>query len=205
MSKRHAAKYKLDRSMGENLWGRPKSPVNQRSYGPGQHGQRRKSKVSDFGLQLKAKQKLRGYYGNITEKQFRGIYQAASRKKGNTAEALISLLESRLDAIVYRAKFVPTVWAARQFVNHGHVSVNGRRTNIASFRCKPGDVVEVRERSRNMALVLEAQQSQERDIPDYIEVGERGFSVRFVRLPELAEVPYPVKMEPNLVVEYYAS
>ena len=205
MSKRSSAKHKLDRRMGENIWGRPKSPINQRSYRPGQHGQRRKSKVSDFGLQLKAKQKLRGYYGNITEKQFRGIYQAASRKKGNTAEALISLLESRLDAIVYRAKFVPTVWAARQFVNHGHVSVNGRRTNIASFRCKPGDVVEVRERSRNMALVLEAQQSQERDIPDYIEVGERGFSVRFVRLPELAEVPYPVKMEPNLVVEFYAS
>jgi small subunit ribosomal protein S4 len=205
MSKRHSAKYKLDRSMGENLWGRPKSPVNQRSYGPGQHGQRRKSKISDFGLQLRAKQKLKGYYGNITEKQFRRIYDDASRKKGNTAESLISLLESRLDAIVYRAKFVPTVWAARQFVNHGHVSVNGRRTNIASFRCKPGDVVEIRERSRNMALVLEAQQSQERDIPDYLEIGDRGFSVRFVRAPELAEVPYPVKMEPNLVVEYYAS
>ncbi|MBS0294849.1 MAG: 30S ribosomal protein S4 [Proteobacteria bacterium] len=205
MSKRHSAKYKLDRTMGENLWGRPKSPVNQRSYGPGQHGQRRKQKVSDFGLQLRAKQKLKGYYGNITEKQFVRTYVEASRRKGNTSENLIALLESRLDAIVYRAKFVPTVWASRQFVNHGHVLVNGKRVNIASYRCKPGDVIEVRERSRNMALVLEAQQSQERDIPDYIEQGERGFQVRFVRAPDLAEVPYPVKMEPNLVVEYYAS
>jgi len=205
MSKRHSAKYKLDRSMGENLWGRPKSPVNQRAYGPGQHGQRRKSKVSDFGLQLKAKQKLKGYYANITEKQFRRTYDEAARRKGNTSENLIGLLESRLDAIVYRAKFVPTPFAARQFVNHGHVNVNGRRVNIASYRVKPGDVVEVRERARNMALVLEAQQSQERDLPDYLELGDRGFSVRYIRVPELAEVPYPVKMEPNLVVEFYSS
>jgi small subunit ribosomal protein S4 len=205
MSKRHSAKYKLDRTMGENLWGRPKSPVNQRSYGPGQHGQRRKSKVSDFGLQLRAKQKLKGYYANITEKQFVRIYTEASRRKGNTAEHLISLLESRLDAIVYRSKFVPTPWAARQFVNHGHVLVNGKRVNIASYRCKAGDVVEVRERSRNMALVLEALQSGERDIPDYIEVDPKAMTARFVRAPELAEVPYPVKMEPSLVVEYYAS
>ncbi len=205
MSKRHSAKYKLDRAMGENLWGRPKSPVNQRAYGPGQHGQRRKSKVSDFGLQLKAKQKLKGYYANITEKQFRRTYDEAARRKGNTSENLIGLLESRLDAVVYRAKFVPTPWAARQFVNHGHVNVNGRRVNIASYRCKPGDVIEVRERARNMALVLEAQQSSERDIPDYVELGDRGFSARYVRVPELADVPYPVKMEPNLVVEFYSS
>ena len=205
MSKRHSAKYKIDRRMGENLWGRPKSPVNDRQYGPGQHGQRRKGKVSDFGLQLRAKQKLKGYYANLTEKQFRKTYDEAARRKGNTSENLISLLESRLDAIVYRAKFVPTPFAARQFVNHGHVLVNGRRVTIPSFRCRPGDVVEVRERSRNMALVLESLQSQERDIPDYIEIGDRGMSARFVRAPELAEVPYPVKMEPNLVVEFYAS
>ena len=205
MSKRHSAKYKLDRRMGENLWGRPKSPVNQRAYGPGQHGQRRKSKVSDFGLQLRAKQKLKGYYGNITEKQFQRTYEEAARRKGNTSENLISLLESRLDAVVYRAKFVPTPFAARQFVNHGHVLVNGKRVNIASYRVKPEDVVSVRERSRNMALVLEAAQSAERDTPDYLEVDAKGLSVRFVRAPELAEVPYAVKMEPNLVVEYYAS
>jgi len=205
MSKRHSAKYKLDRAMGENLWGRAKSPVNKRSYGPGQHGQRRKSKVSDFGLQLKAKQKLKGYYGNLTEKQFRRTYDEAARRKGNTSENLIGLLESRLDAIVYRAKFVPTPWAARQFVNHGHVTVNGKKVNIASYRVKPGDVIEVKEKSRSMALVLESQQSSERDVPDYLELGDRGFSVRYVRLPDLAEVPYPVKMEPNLVVEYYAS
>ena len=205
MTKRHTAKYKLDRRMGENIWGRPKSPINSRSYGPGQHGQRRKSKVSDFGLQLRAKQKLKGYYGNLTEKQFARTYEDAARKKGNTAETLVGLLESRLDAIVYRAKFVPTVFAARQFVNHGHVLVNGKRVNIASYRVKPGDVVSVRERSRNMALLLEAIQSGERDVPDYIELDTKGLSAKYIRLPELAEVPYPVKMEPNLIVEFYAS
>jgi small subunit ribosomal protein S4 len=205
MSKRHSAKYKLDRRMGENIWGRPKSPINKRQYGPGQHGQRRKSKVSDFGLQLRAKQKLKGYYGNLTEKQFRKTYDEAARRKGNTSENLISLLEARLDAIVYRAKFVPTPFAARQFVNHGHVLVNGKRVNIASYRCSPGDVIEVRERSRNMALVLEALQSGERETPDYLDVDAKHQSVKFVRAPELAEVPYPVKMEPNLVVEFYAS
>ena len=205
MSKRHSAKYKIDRRLGENIWGRPKSPVNQRQYGPGQHGQRRKSKVSDFGLQLRAKQKLKGYYGNLTEKQFSRTYDEAARRKGNTSENLIGLLESRLDAIIYRSKFVPTPFAARQFVNHGHVLVNGKRVNIASYRCKPEDVISVRERSRNMALVLEALQSGERDVPDYLELDARHMSVRYIRQPELAEVPYPVKMEPNLVVEYYAS
>ena len=191
--------------MGENIWGRPKSPVNTRSYGPGQHGQRRKSKVSDFGLQLRAKQKLKGYYGNLTEKQFSRTYQEAARRKGNSSENLIALLESRLDAVVYRAKFTPTVFSARQFVNHGHVQVNGKRVNIASYRVKPGEVVTVRERSRNMALVLEALQLSERDTPDYLEVDPKGMSAKFIRMPELAEVPYPVKMEPNLVVEFYAS
>ncbi|MFZ0267084.1 30S ribosomal protein S4 [Caulobacter sp.] len=205
MSKRHSAKYKIDRRMGENLWGRPKSPVNQRSYGPGQHGQRRKQKVSDFGLQLRAKQKLKGYYGNLTEKQFSRTYEEAARRKGNTAENLVGLLESRLDAIVYRAKFVPTVFAARQFVNHGHVTVNGKRVNIASYRVKIGDVVAVREKSRNMALVLEAVASAERDFCEYITVDAKGLSATYVRVPELSEVPYPVKMEPNLVVEFYAS
>jgi small subunit ribosomal protein S4 len=205
MSKRQSAKYKIDRRMGENLWGRPKSPINARAYGPGQHGQRRKSKISDFGLQLRAKQKLKGYYGNLTEKQFSRTYQAAARRKGNTAEALIALLESRLDAVVYRAKFTPTPFAARQFVNHGHVLVNGKRVNIPSYRVKVGDVVQVRERSRNMALVLEALQLAERETPDYLEVDPKAMTAKFVRAPELAEVPYPVKMEPNLVVEFYAS
>jgi len=191
--------------MGENIWGRPKSPINQRSYGPGQHGQRRKSKVSDFGLQLRAKQKLKGYYGNLTEKQFSRTYEEAARRKGNSSENLIALLESRLDAVVYRAKFTPTVFSARQFVNHGHVQVNGQRVNIASYRVKPGDVVQVRERSRNMALVLEALQLAERDTPDYLEVDAKAMTAKFIRLPDLAEVPYPVKMEPNLVVEFYAS
>ncbi|MBI1250495.1 MAG: 30S ribosomal protein S4 [Alphaproteobacteria bacterium] len=205
MTKRVEAKYKTDRRFGQNLWGRPKSPVNKRSYGPGQHGQRRKGKTSDFGLQLIAKQKLRMYYGNITEKQFRRTYEEAARRKGNTAENLVGLLESRLDAVVYRAKFAPTVFAARQFVNHGHVRVNGRRVNIASFRCKPGDVIEVREKSRNMGLVLEALQSGERDFAEYLEVDPKAMTAKFTRQPLLSEVPYAVVMEPNLVVEYYAS
>ena len=205
MTKRTSAKYKIDRRMGENIWGRAKSPVNRREYGPGQHGQRRKGKMSDFGLQLRAKQKLKGYYGSITEKQFRRTYDEASRRKGNTTENLIGLLESRLDAIVYRAKFVPTVFAARQFVNHGHVKVNGVKTNIPSYRCKPGDVIEVRDRSRSMALVLEALESAERDIPDYIDLDPKAMKATFVRMPEFSEVPYPVQMEPNLVIEFYSS
>ncbi len=205
MTKRASAKYKIDRRHGENIWGRAKSPVNRREYGPGQHGQRRKGKVSDFGTQLRAKQKLKGYYGNLTEKQFSRIYTEAARRKGNTSENLIALLESRLDAIVYRAKFTPTPFSARPFVNHGHILVNGKRVNIPSYRVKVGDVVQVRERSRNMALVLEALQLVERETPDYLEVDPKAMTVKFVRLPELAEVPYPVKMEPNLVVEFYAS
>ncbi len=205
MSKRHSQKYKLDRRMGENIWGRSKSPVNNRPYGPGQHGQRRAGKMSDFGLQLRAKQKLKGYYGNITEKQFKRTYVEAQRRKGNTAENLIALLESRLDAAVYRAKFVPTVFAARQFVNHGHVKVNGQRVNIPSYRLKAGDVIEVRDKSRNMALVLEALGSPERDVPDYIDLDPKAMTATFSRAPEFNEVPYPVKMEPNLVVEFYSS
>ncbi len=205
MTKRTQAKYKADRRFGQNLWGRPKSPVNKRQYGPGQHGQRRKGKTSDFGLQLVAKQKLRLYYGNITEKQFRRTYEEAARRKGNTAENLIGLLESRLDAVVYRAKFAPTPFAARQLVNHGHVKVNGRRVTIASYLVKVGDTIEVRDKAKAMALVLEALQSQERDTPDYIEVDAKSMSARYARVPALADVPYPVQMEPNLVVEYYAS
>ncbi|MFZ4069719.1 MAG: 30S ribosomal protein S4 [Caulobacterales bacterium] len=205
MSKRLNAKYKIDRRFGQNIWGRPKSPVNKRSYGPGQHGQRRKSKMSDFGLQLIAKQKLRFYYGNITEKQFRKIYAEAARRKGNTAENLIGLLESRLDAVVYRSKLVPTVFAARQFVNHGHVKVNGKRVNIPSYVCKAGDVIEVREKARTMALVMEAMASGERDVPDYLSLDPKAMQATYVRVPQLADVPYPVQMEPNLVVEYYAS
>jgi small subunit ribosomal protein S4 len=205
MTKRIQAKYKSDRRFGLNLWGRPKSPVNKRQYGPGQHGQRRKGKTSDFGLQLVAKQKLRMYYGNITEKQFRKTYEEAARRKGNTAENLIGLLEGRLDALVYRAKFTPTVFSARQFVNHGHVKVNGKRVTIASYLVKAGDVVEVREKSRTMALLLEALQSGEREIPEYLEVDTKGMTARLVRVPTLSDVPYPVQMEPNLVVEYYAS
>lgn len=204
MSKRHSQKYKIDRRMGENIWGRPKSPVNSRPYGPGQHGQSRRSKMSDFGTQLMAKQKLKGYYGNILEKGFRKVYDKAARMKGDTSENLIGLLESRLDAIVYRAKFVPTVFASRQFINHGHIKVNGQKVNIPSYRVKPGDVVEVREKSRTMALVLEALESAEREVPEYISLDPKEMKATYVRVPSFDEVPYPVQMEPNLVVEFYS-
>ncbi len=204
MTKRVEAKHKLDRRMGENIWGRPKSPVNRREYGPGQHGQRRKGKLSDFGIQLRAKQKLRGYYANISEKQFRGIYAEAIRLKGDSGAHLIGLLERRLDAVVYRAKFVPTVFAARQFINHGHIKVNGRRVNIPSYMLKVGDVVEVKDKSKQLALVLEAGALAERDVPDYIEVDHGKMTAKLARVPGLNEVPYPVQMEPHLVVEYYS-
>jgi small subunit ribosomal protein S4 len=204
MSKRNSAKYKLDRRMGQNIWGRPKSPVNKREYGPGQHGQRRKTKLSDFGTQLKAKQKLKGYYANISEKQFHKIYAEASRMKGDTSENLIGLLESRLDAIVYRAKFVPTPFAARQFVSHGHVRVNGKKVNIPSYRCRVGDEITVRERSKQLAMVLESVDLAERDVPDYIEADHAKMTARYTRQPAFGDVPYPVVMEPNLVVEFYS-
>jgi len=204
MTKRATAKYKIDRRNGQNIWGRPKSPVNRREYGPGQHGQRRKGKLSDFGVQLRAKQKLKGYYGNISEKQFKNVYYEAIRRPGDTSEHLIGLLESRLDAIVYRAKFVPTVFAARQFVNHGHVRVNGKRVNIPSYRCKVGDVISLKDSSKQIGLVIEATQLGERDVPDYLEVDHNKMTATFARRPGLADVPYPVQMEPNLVVEFYS-
>ncbi len=203
MSKRESSKYKINRRLGVNLWGRPKSPINKRDYGPGMHGQRRR-KPSDFGVQLAAKQKLKGYYGNIGEKQFRRYYTEASRRRGDTGENLIELLERRLDAVVYRAKFVPTVFAARQFVNHGHVLVNGKRVNIPSYQVKDGDVVQIKAKSRELPLVLEGIESAERDVADYIDVNYKDMKASLVRAPKLADVPYPVQMEPNLVIEFYS-
>ena len=182
---------------------RPKSPINKREYGPGQHGQRRR-KPSDFGTQLKAKQKLKGYYGNITERQFRRTYAEAVRRRGDTEENLIELLERRLDAVVYRMKFVPTVFAARQFVNHGHIKVNGKRVNIPSFRVKDGDVIEVKDGSREVPMVLQAVDSPEREVPDYMDVDHQKMHGTFVRGPKPTDVPYPVQMEPNLVIEFYS-
>ncbi|MGH6990070.1 MAG: 30S ribosomal protein S4 [Stellaceae bacterium] len=203
MSKRTEAKYKIDRRLGVNLWGRSKSPVNKREYGPGQHGQRRK-KPSDFGTQLMAKQKLKGYYGNIGERQFRRLYDEAMRRRGDNGENLIELLERRLDTTVYRLKFAPTVFAARQIVNHGHVRVNGRRLNIGSATLRDGDEIEIKDKSKTMALVLEAAQSHDRDVPDYLQVDHGAMKGMFVRAPKLADVPYPVRMEPNLVIEFYS-
>jgi len=206
MSKRHAVKYKISRRLGESLWGRAKDPVNRRSYGPGQHGaaSKGKKKLSDYGTQLQAKQKLKSYYGNITEKQFSKLYKEAIRMKGDTSENLVGLLESRLDSVVYRMCVVPTVFAARQFVNHGHVKVNGVRVNIPSYRVQEGDVIELKEKSKQMTLVLEAMASPERDVPEYIDMDDKSGKATFVRTPKLGDVPYPVKMEPNLVVEFYS-
>jgi small subunit ribosomal protein S4 len=204
MTKRHQAKYKIDRRMGQNIWGRPKSPINKREYGPGQHGQRRKGKLSDYGVQLRAKQKLKGYYANMSERHFHGIYDEARRIKGDTGANMIGLLERRLDTVIYRSKFVPTVFAARQFVSHGHITVNSKRVTVSSYRVKVGDLVEVKEKSRQLALVLEATQLSERDVPDYLEVDHSKMSAKMSRIPTLTDVPYPVQMEPHLVVEYYS-
>ncbi len=204
MSKRHSSKEKISRRLGVNMWGRPKSPVNKREYGPGQHGQARRRKLSDFGIQLRAKQKLKGYYGNITERQFRRYYQEAVRRRGDTGENLVELLERRLDAVIYRLKFVPTVFAARQFVSHGHVLVNGKRVTIPSYRVQDGDIVQIKEKSRELAIVLDAADSPLRDVPDYLQVDHDKMRGALVRGPQLADVPYPVQMEPNLVIEYYS-
>lgn len=203
MTKRLESKYKSNRRLGVNLWGRPKSPINLRDYGPGQHGMRR-GKPSDYGIQLLAKQKLRLYYGNITERQFRKAYHEAIRRKGDTGENLVGLLERRLDAVVYRMKFAPTVFSSRQIVNHGHICVNGKRVNIASYLVKPGDTIEVSEKARGIPLILEALQSAERETPDYMTVDTKALKGSFVRTPELAEIPYPTQMEPNLVIEFYS-
>ena len=201
--KRRHSKHKIDRRLGVNLWGRPKSPLNRREYGPGQHGQRR-AKPTDFGIQLMAKQKLKGYYGNIGEKQFKRYYKEAVRRQGDTGQNLIGILECRLDALVYRMKFAPTVFAARQLVNHGHVLVNGKRCNIPSRMLGLGDSLEIKEKARKIPAVLDAIESPEREIPEYLTVDEAAFKGSMNRIPELADVPYPVQMEPNLVVEFYS-
>ena len=204
MTKRASAKYKLDRRMGENIWGRNKSPVSKRAYGPGQHGQRKSRKLSDYGTQLHAKQKLKGYYANINERQFRRYYQEAARRTGDTGEHMIGLLERRLDAIVFRAKFVPTPFAARQLVSHGHVAVNGKRVTIPSYLVKEGDNVELRAKAKDMALVLEAVKNTEREVPDYIDANHSKMTAKFLRTPKLSDVPYAVQMQPSLVVEFYS-
>lgn len=204
MSKRQNAKYKISRRMGENLWGRAKDPVVRRDYGPGQHGILRKKKLSGYGLQLRAKQKLKGYYGNISEKQFRRTYDEAVRRKGDTSENLVGLLERRLDAVIYRMGIVPTVFAARQFVNHGHILVNGKRVNIPSYAVNVGDEIEVKESSRQINMVLESIQNPERTVPDYVEFDAKALKGKVLRVPSFTEIPYPVMMEPNLVVEFYS-
>lgn len=203
MAKRPQAKHKIDRRIGANLWGRAKSPFNKREYGPGQHGQNKK-KPTDYGVQLQAKQKLRGYYANIGERRFYRYYEEAIRRRGDSGHNLIELLERRLDAVVYRLKFVPTVFAARQFVSHGHVLVNGKRVTVASYSVKDGDTIEVREKSRQMALYIVASEAPDREVPGYLEVDHKAGKAKFVRAPKLEEVPYPVQMEPNLIIEFYS-
>ncbi len=202
--KRLSAKHKIDRRIGGNLWGRAKSPFNTRQVPPGMHGANRRGKLSDYGQQLMAKQKLKAYYGNIGEKQFRRYFAEADRLRGDTGQNLIGLLERRLDAVIYRAKFVPTVFAARQFVNHKHILVNGQIVNIPSYQVKEGDVIEVREASRNIPMVIEAQASAERELVDYVDVDQKAMKATYIRIPQLEDVPYAVQMEPNLIVEFYS-
>jgi small subunit ribosomal protein S4 len=204
MTKRLNSKHKVDRRLKVNLWGRPKSPFNTRAYGPGQHGQSRQGKPSDYGIQLQAKQKLKAYYGNINERQFRNIYKKASMLKGDTSENLIGLLEKRLDAVIYRAKFSTTIFSARQLINHGHVKVNGKKVNISSYSVKEEDSIEIRDKSKQLAIIDIALASKERETPEYIQMDVKNKKFKFVRVPKLDEVPYPVVMEPNLVIEYYS-
>ena len=204
MTKRISSKHKIDRRLKINLWGRPKSPFNTRAYGPGQHGQSRQGKPSDYGIQLQAKQKLKGYYGNINERQFRNIYKKAAMQKGDTGENLIGLLERRLDAVVYRARFSTTIFSARQLINHGHVKVNGKKVNIASYMVSEEDTIEIRDKSKQLAFIDIALANKERETPEYILMDEKNKKVTFVRVPKFDEVPYPVVMEPNLVIEYYS-
>ena len=202
--KRLSSKYKIDRRLGCNLWGHPKSPYNTRQTGPGQHGGGRRGKMSDYGLQLNAKQKLKGYYGNIGEKRFRRYYDEANRLRGDTGQNLIGLLERRLDAVVYRAKFVPTVFSSRQFISHKHIKVNGQIVTIPSYQVKEGDVIEICEKSRQVPMVLEAVASVERDVPEYVDVADNGYKATCLGIPRLEDVPYAVELEPQLVVEFYS-
>ena len=204
MTKRLNSKHKVDRRLKVNLWGRPKSPFNKRAYGPGQHGQTKPAKPSDYGIQLQAKQKLKAYYGNINERQFRNIYRKALSKKGDTTENLIALLESRLDTVVYRAKLAPTVFSARQIINHGHIKVNKKRVNISSYTVKHSDLIEVRDKSKKLTIIDGSLQSKEREVPEYIQLDDKNKTVKLLRVPKFSEVPYPVIMEPNLVIEYYS-
>ena len=204
MTKRINSKHKIDRRLKINLWGRPKSPFNTRAYGPGQHGQSRQGKPSDYGIQLQAKQKLKGYYGNINERQFRNIYRLAITKRGDTTENLIGLLESRLDTVIYRAKFTPTVFAARQLINHGHIKVNKKKVNISSYLVKETDVIEIKEKSKTLTVIDGSLSSKEREVPEYIQLDDKNKIVKLIRVPKFAEVPYPVIMEPSLVIEYYS-
>ena len=204
MTKRLKSKHKVDRRLKANLWGRPKSPFNVRAYPPGQHGQNKKGKPTDYGIQLQAKQKLKAYYGNINERQFRNIFKKANMQKGDTSENLIGLLERRLDAVIYRAKFATTIFSARQLINHGHVRVNGKKVNIASYQVKEEDSIEIRDKSKQLALIDIALANKEREVPEYLQLDEKNKKVKFVRVPKFEEVPYPVVMEPNLVIEYYS-
>ena len=204
MTKRLNSKHKVDRRLKVNLWGRPKSPFNTRAYPPGQHGQSKSAKPSDYGIQLQAKQKLKCYYGNMNERQFRNMYKKAIMKKGDTAENLIGLLERRLDAVIYRSKLSNTIFSSRQLINHGHVRVNGKKVNISSYQVKEEDSIEIREKSKQLALIDIALANKEREVPEYLQLDEKNKKVKFVRIPKFEEVPYPVVMEPNLVIEYYS-
>ena len=204
MTKRIASKHKVDRRLKSNLWGRPKSPFNSRNYPPGQHGKSKKGKPSDYGTQLEAKQKMKFYYGNMNERQYRNVYRKAIKKKGNTTENLVGFLERRLDTIIYRAKFAITVFAARQLINHGHVKVNGKKVNIPSFLVKAEDSIEIKDKSKSMTTISGSLVSKERDVPDYIQMDDKNKKAKLIRVPKFSEIPYPTIMEPNLVIEYYS-
>lgn len=179
-----------------------KSALDKRPYAPGQHGQRRK-KVSEYGTQLNEKQKAKFMYG-ISEKQMRSLFAEAKRREGNTGYNLISLLEQRLDNVVYRMGFASTRRFARQFVTHGHILVDGKRVDIPSYRVKPGQKVEVREKSKNNVQVVRAiELTNQTGMAPWVDVdAEKKFGI-FTRLPEREEVVIPV--EERFIVELYSK
>ena len=205
MAKINTPRGKLVRKFGENIFGNPKYDrlLNRKPYGPGQHAQTRRGKISNYGTQLQEKQKIKFMYG-LLEKQFRITFKKAEKLKGETGTNMLQLLESRLDTVIYRAKFAPTVFAARQMINHGHIKVNKKRVNISSYVVKSSDLIEIRDKSKKLTVIDGSLQSKERDVPEYIQLDNKNKTAKLVRIPKFSEVPYPVIMEPNLVIEYYS-
>ena len=205
MSRYTGPRARVSRRLGVNIWGTAGEvkALDRRPYPPGEHGRtRRRSSNSEYLTQLQEKQKARFSYG-ITERQFRNIYTEASSRQGVTGHILLQLLECRLDNIVYRAGWAATRPQARQFVNHGHIDVNGRRVDIPSYRARVGDVIELREKSREMVTVRWNLDVLDRAAPGWLEAGDGGQQVTVRELPSRDQIDIPVREQ--LIVELYSK